>query len=431
MKKNNLFLYVACSAALLSSCVKEYDNPATGVTNDKAAIYVVRDAYRGASVTLGADQLGGAVFTSGTVISDKASGNIEPGRFVIQSTVESANQTGNITRGIIIDMGTGTDVPYVMGDSLQVNIDGATLARVDGKLVISGVTPGDITKLAENRAIVARDVTLAMLIAEFEEYESTIIAVHADVSDFGAGVTFSGERPIDDNTGSAFLHTLGNASFAADAVPVNAQFTGIAGYSNQNGDDTTGAKKIISLRNAADVNFVSGSIYEGFPEGFELPDASEKASYNMTAIANNIDLATGNWKLQQALLGNTVIRDKFNLPGKQCVRMQQNLSSSAYVQMNFDVTEGASKVTVFHGKYYTDPTSTFRLEYSTNGGTSWTVVPGNVTDMPDRGSKQATFMVDIAGNVRFRINKLGLGSSSSTVSNGRLCIEDIAVYKKL
>ena len=431
MKKINLIIWLGCSAIALSSCLKDYDNPAKGLVNDKAAIYVVRDAYHGQDVTLGADNLAGATFTTGTVISDEASGNIEAGRIVIQSTIESANQVGDITRGIIIDLGAGSNADYLPGDSLLINVNGSTLSRINGKLVISGVDADDITKIADNRPVFTRPVTLAMLNARFDHYESTLVSVHADIVEHGTGVTFAGERTLNDNTGSASLITKNEAAFSTEEVPVNAQFTGIAGFFNATANDTSGAKKTIMLRNAADVNFESGAVYDGFPEGFEVPDATEKASYNMTAIANNIDLSTGNWKLQQALLGNTVIRDKYNLPGKQCVRMQQNLSSAAYVQMNFDVTEGASKVTVFYGKYYTDPTSTFRLEYSINGGTNWVIVAGNITDMPDRGSKQATFMVDVPGNVRFRIHKLGLGSSSATVFNGRLCIEDIAVYKKL
>jgi len=109
--------------------------------------------------------------------------------------------------------------------------------------------------------------------------------------------------------------------------------------------------------------------------------------------------------------------------------MQQNLTTAAYVQMNFDLTKGASKVTLFYGKYYTDPASTFRLEYSVNGGTTWVATGANVSDMPEKGFKQASFLVNITGNVRFRISKLGLGTSSTTVNNGRLCIEDIAVYQ--
>jgi hypothetical protein len=58
----------------------------------------------------------------------------------------------------------------------------------------------------------------------------------------------------------------------------------------------------------------------GFPESFESPDFTMKASYNSNNI---IDLSIGNRTLAQAILANTVICDKYNLPGKQCIRMQQ------------------------------------------------------------------------------------------------------------
>jgi hypothetical protein len=412
--------------------VKDYDNPAEGIANNKADVYVVRDAYHGSEVALSPAVLGGAGFTYGVVISDKDGSNILPGSFVIQSTKVTGNQTGDLTRGIVIDMGSNTVVPYAPGDSLLINIDGAKLDRINGKLTISGVTTSKIQKLASNSPVVIRPVTLEMLHAAFDEYESTLVSVHADVADFSASTTYSGERRLNDNTAATvFMRTHTDAAFANELVPVNAQFTGIATWHNESGKDTAGAKQTISIRTINDVKFTSGAIYTGFSERFEAPDFTQKASYNMTATANNVDLSTGSWKLQQALLGNTVIRDKYNEPGKQCVRMQQNLTTSALVQMNFDLPQGASKVTVFYGKYYTDPVSTFRLEYSVNGGTNWIQTGANVNDMPDRGFKQATFTMNITGPVRFRINKLGLGASSPTIQNGRLCIDDIAIYKAL
>ena len=194
------------------------------------------------------------------------------------------------------------------------------------------------------------------------------------------------------------MRTRSQASFAGTNVPVNAQFNGIAGYYNTSSNDTIGAKKTIIVRNANDIKFSSGALYAGYPESFETPDFSQKASYNITTTNNDITLGTGSWKLTQAIIGNTVIRDKINPPGKQCVRIQQNLTTSAYVQMNYDLPNGASKVTVFYGKYYTDPASTFRLEYSINGGTTWVVVTPNISDMPERGVKQATFPLNIVGS---------------------------------
>lgn len=138
-----------------------------------------------------------------------------------------------------------------------------------------------------------------------------------------------------------------------------------------------------------------------------------------------ITASTGTWYLLQAILANTVLSDKINPPGKQNIRMQQNLTTSGYVQMNFDVPNGASKVTVFYGKYATDARSTFRLESSINGGTTWIAVGANITDMPDKGNKQASWAVNFAGPVRFRINKIGTGTSN----NGRLSIEDFAIYR--
>jgi len=411
---------------LHSSCLKKYDNPSNGVPNEKTFLYAVRDVYHGSEVTLSPDKLDGASYIMGTVISDKSGANMEPGTFAIQETLATGNLVSDLTRGIIIKMASG-NVASNTGDSVLVNVNDAKLDRINGRLVLSIAEDSKITKLADNRVPLVRPVTLAMMNTSMDQYESTLVSVHADVSDYGAGVTFSGERKLDDHTGASFyLRTRSEAAFAGTAVPIDAQFNGIAGYYNEKGNDTAGAKRIISLRNGTDVKFISGALYAGFPESFESPDFTLKPSYNSNNI---IDLSTGNWTLAQAILANTVIRDKYNLPGKQCIRMQQNLTTSAYVQMNFDLTKGASKVTVFCGKYYTDPSSTFRLEYSVNGGTTWVTAGSNVLDMPEKGFKQASFLVNITGNVRFRINKLGLGTSSSTVFNGRLCIEDIAVYQ--
>jgi len=426
MKKLYTGLVVSSMVLLFASCLKKYDNPAAGTLNGNTFIYAVRDLYHGSEITLGPDKLDGASYIKGIVVSDKAGLNMEPGTFALQETVVTGNQVGDVTRGILIKMSAG-DATVNMGDSILLNINGAKLDRINGRLTISGITGGNITKLADNKIPLVRPVTGAMLAASMEQYESTVVAVHADVPDYSAGAVFGGEKKLDDHTGALFyLRTRSEAAFAGAAMPVDAQFTGLAGFYKETGKDTSGAKMTLALRNSADVKFASGALYAGFPESFETPDFSLKPSYNSN---NNIDLSTGNWALTQAILANTVIRDKYNLPGKQCIRMQQNLTTSAYVQMNFDLTKGASKVTVFCGKYFTDPSSTFKLEYSINGGTTWVTTGANVSDMPERGFKQATFMVNITGNVRFRINKLGLGTSSGTIFNGRLCIEDIAVYQ--
>jgi hypothetical protein len=407
-----------------SSCIKEDALQGEGQLGETATIWTLRQAFKGESLTLNEDILSGAKNISGVVVSDAASKNIAPGTFVLQNVMESPNDYGDLIRGIVVDLGASTAVPYMPGDSVIVNIEGAKLERVNGRLSITGIQAGDVTKLASNAPYTVRSVTLNMMAHDFEKFESTVVTVHSDVKDHAAGVTFGGQHPLSDNSGAEMvLHTRPDAAFAGEEVPVNAAITGIA--------TNEGDKKGIAMRSAADLVFSSGALYPGFPESFESPDFTVKSSYNMTAINNDVDLSTGNWKLQQAILGNTIIRDKINSPGKQAVRMQQNLSSDGLVQMNFDLTEGASKVTVFYGKYHTDPSSTFRLEYSVDGGATWTQTGDDVKDLPAEGSLQAVFPVNITGNVRFRIKKLGLGTSTASKPNGRLCIEDIAIYKAL
>jgi hypothetical protein len=139
-------------------------------------------------------------------------------------------------------------------------------------------------------------------------------------------------------------------------------------------------------------------------------------------------LKTGNWLLDQAILANTSGRDRFNPTGLQCIRMQQNLAVPGYVQMNFNVPNGASKVSLLYGAYYNDASSSFALEYSKDNGLTW-VQTGNVISDASAVAKTATFLMDITGPVRFRVKKLGLGTTNNTtINNGRLSIEDFAIY---
>jgi len=407
----------------LQSCVKDYHNPASGTSGDVITIFALKQAYQGSEVTLSKEAIGGASKIAGVVISDKTGLNVEPGTFVLQQTVSTTNSATDVTRGIILKMSSG-NADYNFGDSLIININDLKLDRLNGRLTISGLTP-DKVSLAGTRVPLVRYATLGILKVNMDEYESTLISLNADVADFAGGTTFAGLRKLKDNTGpEIYLQTRNEASFSGTQVPLDAQFNGIAGYYNEASKDTGSAKKVIMPRNAADIQFTSGVIYPNFPESFEAPDFSAKSSYN--SGTNIIALNSGSWTLLQAILANTLGSDKINAPGKQSIRMQQNLTTSGFVQMNFDVPDGASKVSVFYGKYATDAKSSFKLEYSTNQGTTWIAVGNNITDMPEKGAKQATWAVNVTGPVRFRINKNGIGTSN----NGRLALDDFAIYKK-
>ncbi|MEO9145509.1 MAG: hypothetical protein ABI237_08130 [Ginsengibacter sp.] len=103
----------------------------------------------------------------------------------------------------------------------------------------------------------------------------------------------------------------------------------------------------------------------GFPETFETGSKTAYATANVT-------LATGSWNFNNALLGTSTSDRKH---GTKSVRVQ----STGIISMNFNVTTGSTKVTVYYGKYGTDANSTFELWASVNSGSSWAKVGSTIT----------------------------------------------------
>lgn len=425
------FLIAIVGLLTLNSCQKDI-NHAIGTINPYASLYVVKSAYQGSDKQITAADLNGAVKTGGIVISNNSGNNFPAGALVVQNT------TRGFTRGIIIDLGSAS-IPFAVGDSVNINVVGATLTKVGSSLHLTGIDASSITKIASNNITVTpKTVALGELVANFALYESTLVKVTADTKPLPAtGEKYVGNKVLNDGgTNNMNLYTQTTSAFANNGLPASATYTSIPVYGSTTGG--YGDVQQVRLRTIADVENASGPIYTGFPESFETPDASVKGSYNMNTADvpdNSINLKTGNWKLEQAILGNlNANRDRFNAPGLQCIRMQQSLSVPGYVQMNFDLQNGASKVTYWQGAYSTDVSSTFKLQYSTDSGVTWVdaIASGRTTAniaTLTGGSKQETYLFNISGKVRFRIMKLGLGTTSApTILNGRLCIEDIAIY---
>ena len=424
MKKIYSFITALTLCALLFNACKKDERPADGTVNSFAALYVVKNAYKGSDVQLNAEALGGATQTGGVVISNLTGNNFPKGGLIIQ------NSSRGQVRGLLVELGDAAS-NYLPGDSLLINIEGGTLSKVGASLQLKGISPANITKVSSANVVTPRTVALGALLGNFELYENTLLKVTADAKPVPqTGETYAGNKMLDDGSGSAVaLYTAAEATFASNSLPASATYTVIPLFGDEAGN--YGTTPQLRLRTAADVENASGPIYPNWPESFESPDQSVKGSYNMNTAEvpdNSINLKTGNWKLYQSILAATAGRDRINAPGLQSIRMQQNLKESAFLQMNFDLPNGASKVTLWAGAYFTDAVSTFRLEYSTDGGLTW-LAAGPDIQCQSGASRQETFLLDIKGKVRFRINKLGLGTTSvPNILNGRLCIEDIAIY---
>jgi len=143
--------------------------------------------------------------------------------------------------------------------------------------------------------------------------------------------------------------------------------------------------------------------YANWPETFE---SGTKTAYTAGAIT----LTTGSWNLNDALIGTSSSDRK---SGTKSVRIQNTGS----LIMNFNLTNGATGVSIKHAKYGTDANATWSLSYSTNSGATWTTLGSTITTSSTTLST-ANFSLNVSGNIRFRLNKL---------SGGRLNVDDFAV----
>jgi endonuclease G len=145
------------------------------------------------------------------------------------------------------------------------------------------------------------------------------------------------------------------------------------------------------------------SVYGGWPETFE---SGSKGAY----AAADVSLSTGTWNLDDALIG-TSANDRKN--GSKAIRMQ----NTGKITMKFNVTSGASIVTIWHAVYGGDAASSWDLYYSIDNGSNWTQT-GTTVSTTLTTLSQAAFALNVSGNIRFELRKLG---------GGRLNIDDFTI----
>lgn len=144
------------------------------------------------------------------------------------------------------------------------------------------------------------------------------------------------------------------------------------------------------------------AVTQTFAEDFE---AGTKTAYASASVA----LSSGSWTLDNALIG-TSSSDPKN--GSKSVR----ITSTGIVGMNFNVSTGASTVTVKYAVYGSDGSSTFQLWASSNSGSSYTQVGSTITASSATLST-ATFTVNQSGSLRFQLRKISGGSNRINVDD--------------
>jgi endonuclease G, mitochondrial len=145
-------------------------------------------------------------------------------------------------------------------------------------------------------------------------------------------------------------------------------------------------------------------------EGFET---GSKTAY----AAADVTLGTGVWNMNDALIG-TSTSDVKNGTASARVR------NSGTITMKFNITTGASTVTIKHAKYGSDASSTWQLWYSTNSGSTWTQT-GSIITTSATTLQTASFTVNVSGTIRFDIRKTD--GSANRINFDDITVSDYSV----
>jgi len=206
---------------MVCSCKK--DTYPGGKLSPIIGLLDIKHLYKGKDVTLTKDNMIGAHQITGVVVSEHSGGNLPHGLLVMQDSRRLA-----LLRGISISLGDAA-ANYHPGDSIVVEVEGGILKRVDGILEITGLTGSAITKVSSGNAIPLNRVTSDKILANPDDYESTLAVVVKGGFDPLPAPTdvLAGDKTLNDGFGNLMLHTDAGASFANTLAPVIANFYGI------------------------------------------------------------------------------------------------------------------------------------------------------------------------------------------------------------
>ncbi len=216
-------LYIIATILLFTGCKKTYENYPGGTINSYISLFDVRSIYKGSDVTLSSENMFGATKIAGVVVSDHSGGNMPAGLMVIQDKRRLAQ-----LRGISIDIGSSAS-SYLPGDSVEIDVTGSVLKRVNGILQITGASADKIVKVSSGNAIDIPIVKANSIIANPGNFEGTLLSIAKVGFDpsYPTGTTYAGDKIINDGFGNMILHTEPGASYANEVIPFMANYTGI------------------------------------------------------------------------------------------------------------------------------------------------------------------------------------------------------------
>ncbi|MHC8947725.1 DUF5689 domain-containing protein [Sphingobacterium hungaricum] len=284
--EKNYFLIFLITIVCIIGCQKS-NYPGAEVSR-YIGIYDLRTLYKDVPLILDEDLMGGASSISAVVISDHRAGNMPEGYLIVQDI-----RRLSLLRGICIQIGTEAS-NYLPGDSVIVDIVGATLDRVDGILQLQNVNSSKITKVQSGLPINVKVATTAQIVAKPNEYESTLqVIVKGSFNPIpSAGETLSGDLTINDGFGNLTLSTDASAEFADNTLYNMANYYGIL-FNKLSGSSLTPYIKVRSSADIVELNSVYDVpkiIITGFVSDANGTDANNE--YIQLMATQDINFAT-------------------------------------------------------------------------------------------------------------------------------------------
>ena len=138
----------------------------------------------------------------------------------------------------------------------------------------------------------------------------------------------------------------------------------------------------------------SGSLFfEDFEATGSSLDNYNNKSYQGTAAR---------WNITDGGIYSQDFKDKKVYAGQQSIRFGK--TSTSALEMAEDLTTGVGTVSMWVGKWSaTESTTTFVVEYSTDGGATWT--NAGSSEVTEVAYSQRTFTINALGNVRLRVRQ--------------------------
>jgi len=184
--------------------------------------------------------------------------------------------------------------------------------------------------------------------------------------------------------------------------------------------DTYNSEVITASSTGADDKTVTcnGYVSSPPPPGYFV-DFEGSGETKTGYASETVNLSGLDWDMTEALIGD-IAGDWKN--GLKSARMRGYAASS--MTMLEDVADGVGTVSFSYRRYGTDAQVDWKVEYSTDQGTSWTQLGSDFT-APDADDVQNfTEALDINDPVRIRIKR---ATDDSNASNKRLNIDDISL----